>query len=450
MKTIFVTSFHQFISRNILRTPILDGLLAIPDARIVIVAPADKGEYFKQEFARENVIIECVSTSRAANGFWSFAMKRLAREMGGSRYKEVARGFPMNAFRDFALGTFCYYPARLAGAFRAARAAMRFLNARLVRSRVMATLFDRYAPDLVFATDVQNESDALLMTEARRRGVPIVSMVRSWDNVEMYGILRVIPEALLVWGEFVKQEILRQNAIDPGRVLPVGVPHYDRYLAGPTMPRAEFLRSIGADPRRKLILYAPVGDMYLRGNDVDGLVLAELAKTDANILVRTPPADTVSFGGGALPPNAFFYRPGAGAARVGRREISRQDDDHLINSLRWCDLVVSGPSSIMLDAALLDKPVLLFGFEATAKPRRASIASLYDSRHLQAVIGNGGARLAKSISEFHSAIAEYLRDPSSGAAGRKRAVDFVCCKTDGKSCERVLNVLKSSLDRLTD
>lgn len=445
MKTIFVTSFHQFISRNILHTPILEGLLAIPDVRVVIFAPKDKKEYFEREFAGKGLYIECVDISRSASGFWSLFMKRAAQAMGGFRYKEIARGFRINPFRAILLTIFFRYPVRLFGKVRVMHRVMRFCNLRLVRNEVCASAFARYAPDLLFSTDAQNESDVILMTEARRRKIPIISMVRSWDNVEMYGVLRVIPETLLVWGDFVKREILKANTMDEQRVKLVGIPHYDRYLKGPTMPREQFLKSLGADPHRRLIFYTPVGDMYLKENDVDGVVLSELAKFDANILVRTPPADTVSFGDFIPPANVFFYHPGTGVDRAGRREISRADDDHLINSLRFSDVVVSGPSTIMLDAILLDKPVVLFGFERTKKSHEESMASLYDSRHLQTVIQNKGVQFAKTPEEFQNAIAGYLRNPQKDTEGRKRAVEFVCFKTDGTSCERVLDALRSAL-----
>ena len=331
------------------------------------------------------------------------------------------------------------------GTIPAMHTVMRFLNYHLVTSNASANLFKQYSPRVVFSTDVHNENDVLVMIEARRKGVEIISMVRSWDNVEMYGILRIIPETLLVWGDFLKNAVLKLDAMNSDDVKVVGVPHYDRYLKGPTMSRADFFRSLGADSNRKLILFTPVGDMYVKENDVDGLVLSELCKTDANILVRMPPADTVSFGGFIPPKNVFFYQPGAGAHKTGRKEISREDDDHLINSLYFSDCVVTGPSTIMLDAVVLDRPVLLFGFEKNKKRYKESIISRYNSRHLQAVITRGGARMTNNAKEFHSTLSEYLSNSKKDNAERRRAVEFVCYKTDGKSCERVIDVLQSKL-----
>jgi hypothetical protein len=54
MKTIFITSFHSLISRNILQTDVLK-LLIKSGAYIYIFCPDYKLEYFKKEFARDSV-----------------------------------------------------------------------------------------------------------------------------------------------------------------------------------------------------------------------------------------------------------------------------------------------------------------------------------------------------------------------------------------------------------
>ena len=58
MSTIFITSFNPFISRNILSTNVLGGLLAKGDIRIVILVPDYKVSYFKVRFNLKNVVIE--------------------------------------------------------------------------------------------------------------------------------------------------------------------------------------------------------------------------------------------------------------------------------------------------------------------------------------------------------------------------------------------------------
>ena len=56
MKTVLLTSFHPFVSRNILSAPFFE-LLKKSGLRIVIVVPEKKIGFFEREYSNENVII---------------------------------------------------------------------------------------------------------------------------------------------------------------------------------------------------------------------------------------------------------------------------------------------------------------------------------------------------------------------------------------------------------
>ena len=74
-KTIFITSFHVLVSRNILASPFFD-LLKKDGWKIVVVMPEKKREYFEREFGGENVFIEGVKNTlgRADDFFKDIAL----------------------------------------------------------------------------------------------------------------------------------------------------------------------------------------------------------------------------------------------------------------------------------------------------------------------------------------------------------------------------------------
>src|SRR3989338_3576472 len=59
-KTIFLTSFHPLISRNILMSGVLPMLAA--QERVVVFVPAHKASYFEEHFSAPHIIIEGVNT----------------------------------------------------------------------------------------------------------------------------------------------------------------------------------------------------------------------------------------------------------------------------------------------------------------------------------------------------------------------------------------------------
>ena len=56
-KTIFITSCHPLISRNILSSGILD-LFVKNEIKVVIIAPKNKESFFKESFEKEGIIVE--------------------------------------------------------------------------------------------------------------------------------------------------------------------------------------------------------------------------------------------------------------------------------------------------------------------------------------------------------------------------------------------------------
>ena len=75
MKTLFISAFHSFISKNILNTDVLRSLRDDRDLRVVIFVPAHKADFFRKTYAGGNVIVEGIDVARItaakANKFFS-------------------------------------------------------------------------------------------------------------------------------------------------------------------------------------------------------------------------------------------------------------------------------------------------------------------------------------------------------------------------------------------
>ncbi len=448
MTTICISSFHPFISRNILRTPIL-SLLTASGVRIVIVMPESKKAYFQKEFEGNNVVLYPVSGNLSREKRSALFFKRLARAMFGVQMDFITSFEGGSPLRRLLKKIFFNYPASFFGHFRFARAFMRWCDYHLSRDPRFASLFENFKPQLIFSTDIQNENDVGLLKEAKKRKITTVSMVRSWDNIAVHGLFRILPHYLLVASEILKRDAHRYNDMPHSKIDVVGVPHYDRYLKGPTKGREEFFRSINADINKPLLLYTPIGDMYLKNNDVDPLVLEILSSFDANILVRLPPTDTVSLGDFKIPSNMFFYRPGVKAntdpkagREVGRQEIGSEDDDHLINSMSFADVVICGPSTILIDAALFDRPIVAVGFDGPKERSHAEgVAQYYEYDYIRPVMDSGGVAYASNAPDCKRFISEYLDDPSKDEAGRRKIVELECSEVLGRASEKVADIV---------
>lgn len=444
MKTIFITSFHPHISRNILATSAFRILKARQDLRIVVVVPDYKASYFKEKFGGGNIVIEGVKPYQASATLRGLLLKKLAvlffyTDTAGARKR----------YEYWCEGKYIYYlVSRIAGfwgRWAGVRRVVRVLDYRFSPKGFFARLCDQYRPDLVFSTDVQNENDVSLMQDARERGIAVVGMIRSWDNPTQRAV-RMFPDIMLVGSDTVQEEVTRFCEYPPDRIKVIGNPHYDRYRAGPSMTREKFFSQFGLDPSRRTILYAPVGDHLLKHNDVDEYVMNILAQTGEQVLVRFPPDEGVRLVNFVKPRQMGYDRPGMAFAQSSftDREITLEDDQRLIDSLFYCVMAITGPTSIPLDAALVGTPSVLVNFYPTPRGFCGAILGFWCS-HIKKLISVGGVRYARSQEELLAAIADYFRDPALDAPGRERIRSLWFSHADGRAGERLAQELLSRI-----
>ncbi len=431
--TILITSFHPLITRNILATPLLDQLRS-SGVRVVIACRREKQEFFEREFGREGIAFEGLPDGLRLRDMFLRALALAGLDTKTLRLKRAAE---LN-------GSGSWFAA-LAGNGSFARSLVRGMSRRLTPRKDWHEMFGRLRPDVVFVTDVQNERDIQALHEAARRGIRTVGMVRSWDNLTAKGLIRFVPDTLIVHNDIISREAQALHGIPAERIRVVGIPHYDRVRTPLGISREEFFRRIGGDPKKRLVLAAPIGDRYIRRNTVDRAIvrlLDSFLPSDMQILVRLPPGDSVEGSAEFAKPGRIFLDRASRGAFVGA--MSRQDDEHLRATLSYSSLVVAGPSTICVDAALFDKPVVLIGFDGDEeRPYNKSVRRYYDYDHFRPIVSSGGAALAHNPGELERFLKEYLADPTRDRPGRTRIVREQCGEVDGYACERLTEILLS-------
>ena len=438
MKTIFITSFHPLVSRNILSAPFFGMLTGTQNVRVVLLAHVGKKAFFEKYYARERVVVEGV-TRRLNEADYLF--KDFAAAAIRTRSRALIRKMRLGHERFNALRLFFWAPL--------VRRYIPRLYARCMPRWRYAELFERYAPSLVFATDIFNPMDVIFMHEAKARGITTVGMVRSWDNLTAKGGFRVIPDTLVVQNDIVKDEATRIHGIPEEIIRMVGMPHYDKYRTVAPLSRAAFLQKLGAQPESRYLLYAPVGDRFFTKNTYDRemvLVLRELLPPGFFLLVRPPPGDQADMTGVSADPRIIFDEPGTRFPWAGERkidtEMSPDDDDWLAATLAHAELLVSGFTTLTVDAARFDKPIIVIGFDArTPLPHDESVLRQLEFDHFQPILRSGGARLVRNEAELGAVIREYLAHPEHDRAARHHMLTEQCFRDDGAGSARLLAVV---------
>lgn len=439
MKTIFISCFHPYTSRNILSTDAFDELVKQHDLRIVLFVNAHKKEYIAKIFGRQNVVVEGIDSHAPSRRRSVLIMKRLAKYCLDSDSVRIQRYMKWRFEKKYAylLMALC---AKMVSASPLARRLMRWLDYQVAEKDKYRAYVEKYRPDRVVITDILNERDVEFAQNAHYFGVPVIGMVRSWDNLTLHGLMRIVPEKLLVASEEVKRQAEVLNDCPPETVEIVGVAHYDKYLRGPTMSREQFKKEMGVTEPQKIVLCAPIGDFYITDNTTDPFVLSLLASLDARVIVRFSPTVPVRHLENATPyPNMVFDRPGVNfrGRDIGDQELSFEDDNRLLNELAYSDVVVCGPSTVALDAVFLDRPVIIVNFHPDRRTYYTGIARRYDYDHFKFAIRCGAFRVANSKEELLTLIDEYAKDPARDSEGRERLRRAHCGPRDGKSGLRI-------------
>ena len=444
MQTILVTCIRGLIARNILGTDAFSLLKKEPGLKIVVAASAKNVPVLEREFGGANVVFEPIELpSKEISGIierflWTIATNLLSTKTRAvqRRVKLATDGNWFDAVASVLVGYL--------GRSKAIRQAYRWLAGVFSPGREFEYLFERHRPDLLFATDVYTLEDVKMMRLARRRGVKTIGMVRSWDNVTSKTLLSFIPECMVVNGGRIKDELIRYGDVPGERIFVSGVPHYDRYRPDECAPRHEFLGALGFDGEKKLVLFATPSDHYLGDNMIAPLVVEALRESGANVLVRPPLVGQSGLEGRDLPANVRLDDPGDYGDFV-NIHMSPAADRHLADSINAADVVVTWASTMIIDAMVFGKPVILVGFDDSPRPYHRGILKYYDYEHHRFILASGGVRLAKSPEALSRMVKDYLGDPRLDAAGRRKIVEGYCGSMDGKSGERLGKFLLEKL-----
>ncbi len=454
MRTIFITSFNPFATRNILLTNVFQILRNRADLRLVIFCPDYKIDYFQDSFRGNNVIIEPIKAEQTARRdvFFGFLGRsvinttslRMHRREILVRNKKIF-GF---LFANF-LATIGWLPI--------VKRVIRGLDFLTAPKNKFADYFEKYRPDLVFATDVFHVDDTYFLAESKKRKTFTVGMVRSWDNITGKGLFRVKPDKLIVNNETIKKEAIKYEDISPKDIFVGGLPQFDYYVNyEPNLSRADFFKKIRLDPNKKTILFIPVGRRFYDG---EGKVLAIIQEAindqvlvNVQVLVRFPPNDDVNLEGFKLDDNFSIDRPGkqfrSGVFRD--QEMTAEDMTHLADSLYYSDVLVGYSSSMVIDGSVFEKPfVLVEGFDPDGpRPYEKSCVRFLDYHHVYTyLVENGSTRLARSKEQMISDIKDYLNNPRLDSEGRQRLIKSQAEPLDGKSGLRIAEFLISQLKK---
>lgn len=298
-------------------------------------------------------------------------------------------------------------------------------------------LFVRHNPRLLIVGSFGYQFDPYLMRAAVRHGCYTVALVQSWDNTSTKGYRGAMPDEAIVWNEEMREELAVFQDIPRERIHVGGVPRWDYYFDGSLerVSRATYLASRGLSAERAIVVFG-ASSCRVFPDTLEALeafldqVRAGRLCREIQLVFRPHPS---YLGGDGSACRGFHERfaalqeryPGLLALDMPQMESAGRDvywtDDEmrrLALLLEHCDVLLTQYSTLMIEGAVLDRPVINVSLGS-----RYSEEQLQAHTHLQRVIDCGAARNASTVEEAIASLNEYLEHPERDREARAALVD---------------------------
>lgn len=327
------------------------------------------------------------------------------------------------------------------------RAERRLARGRWELEPIMAQLRS-LAPRLIVSTSCVVRDEAAYLLAAERLGIPTLGCILSFDNLTSKGVLPTF-DHYAVWSDQMRQEVRRLYPDrDADSIRVTGTAQFDVHRRQDLRwSRERTLVELALAPDDRYVLYAANCATYTPTEPE--LIREYLRRMRSHpvlrrhrLVVRPHPADDAARWNGlaGAEDGLVLSRPHADDGRFS----SGAAQARLIGSLAHADVCVNMASTMALDAAVLDTPVVCVAFAARAGGLEHWLAgACYETSHYAPIAESGGVRVARSMDALVQETADYVLHPERDRSSRARLVADLCGPVDGASADRIAALIRS-------
>ena len=291
------------------------------------------------------------------------------------------------------------------------------------------SLLKQISPDLVFNTShIHNLSSMDLMYAVKKVKIKSAAFLFSWDNLTSQG--RILPDydIYFTWNDKIKNDLLNfYPSIHKNAVFVTGTPQFNFHFDESFIDSKEKLYNFLEIPKGKKIILYSTGMAYYTPKE--HVIVKEIEKVlkkinkDLQLVVRIYAKDD----------NTEYYK-----LRDENKSITIPDhywelnyltptlkDITLFNNLiNHCSIGINVASTVSLDLAVLNKPVINIAFNPPGENIYPNdYEKIYDFDHYKPIIESGAVSLARNTKELEQQIRMYLESPQTHENERKNLVN---------------------------
>lgn len=322
------------------------------------------------------------------------------------------------------------------------------------------SILKELSPEIVFSSMLTHSlryrcsTDLPIVVAAHKLGIKTCTLVQSWDNLSSKtSVLPFWVDSYFTWSRSMSKELQFYNPrIVKEKIEITGSPQYDYHLdTGLIESRHIYLENKGLDSNKPYILIG-TGTVKWMPDEMEKMVQLctriVLEIPGMQIIIRLHPKDN----GERWKPYIEILSKQSVIVQNTSPEIHMDKGGFIppidfykeqINVIYHSNLVINSSSSLTIDAAILDKPVICIAYDISLDSMFPEGRSLMYSKseHYSKLTQTGGVWVTKSEDECVKAIKLYLKNPLLHKNERKLLVERVTDNVNLKSGIRLCNSL---------
>jgi len=461
-KTLVVVVNQGFSARYLLRTDIYEKIKK-SKINIVILTPNADEEYFKKEFSDENVSIEMFCTDKYEEYLKRHKFQRLLKTIRSfvlndkydistvdDHFKIYLDARIIRNTKDKVKVLLIKFIVLLMKKFRIFRTFVLAIENCLFVPDVHKKIFEKYKPSVLITTslgNVGNGHDFLILREARRNKVKIMSVILSWDNTSGKGMAAIKPNYIITWTKVMKNELIKLQDFNKKNIYVKGIAHFDiHFQENKHTDRNTIYELLKLDISKKLIFFGTKSPASYPWNcDIIKQIAKEIEKgniVNSQILVRVHPIHFTNKNG-IFRHKEFLdeYKNLSkefNCVKVNYPEIlsnklvfdmPKSEIILLSSILRYTDVMVNMFSTLSIEAAIHDIPIINVAYEGKVDRKtnnRQSIKIDEIQNHNQRIIRTGGVTNVYSKEELVKEINDSMNKKERKRKERRIIVENEC------------------------
>jgi hypothetical protein len=298
-------------------------------------------------------------------------------------------------------------------------------------------------PDLILIVNEYGFFEKALVIAGKLSGVPTLAIQHGTIHSSHKGYMyrkgeilpdgrpispyTVIPDRTAVYSSYYRDLLTQISAYPENSVVVTGQPRYDKLSQlSRIYSRDTFNRKYHINPGNKIVLWTTECDgLTFEENMLNFKVVFNVARVlkRVTLVVRQHPGETEMY-------TRIMQQH---LQNSGTNAILLSGDTDFYEQLYACDLLIAKYSTSAVEAAAIDKPVVVLNLTRDSCPEGCDY------------VKQGIALGVNEEDELQPSIEELLRNDSALAKNRKQFAEKYLYKTDGKSTERVVELIRQML-----